>query len=159
MKINNAVSGILVGLFGLAVYIHSGTFPPIGQQQIGPEVFPQMIAVGMMICAILLIIKGVKEKKTTGEGWITLPEWAFEPRLLFGFLLILIALAFYILASEWLGFLITGFVMLMVLFVYFQVKPWIAFVTAVISVFVIHYLFYTVLKVPLPWGILESIAW
>lgn len=158
MKINNAVSGIAVGLFGLAVYIHSGTFPAIGQQ-IGPEVFPQVIAVGMMICAILLVIKGIKEKKDTGEGWVTLPEWAREPRTLFGFLLVLIALAFYILASESLGFLITGFIMLMVLFLYFQVKPWVALVTAIISVFVIHYLFYSVLKVPLPWGVLESIAW
>jgi putative tricarboxylic transport membrane protein len=159
MKINNAVSGIAIGLFGLAVYIQSGSFPTLGQQQIGPEVFPQVIAVGMMICAILLIIKGIKDKKSTGEGWIELPEWAREPRSLFGFLLILIALVFYVLASEWLGFLITGFVMLIVLFLYFQVKPLVALITAVISVFVIHYLFYTVLKVPLPWGILESFAW
>ena len=159
MKINNAVSGIAVGLFGLAVYIQSGTFPSLGQQQIGPEVFPQVIAVGMMICAILLVIKGLKEKKATGERWVELPEWAYEPRTLFGFLLILIALAFYILASEYLGFLITGFIMLMVMFLYFQVKPLVALITAIISVFVIHYLFYTVLKVPLPWGVLESFAW
>jgi putative tricarboxylic transport membrane protein len=159
MKINNAVSGIAVGLFGLAVYIQSGSFPTLGQQQIGPEVFPQVIAVGMMVCALLLIIKGIKEKKATGEDWIELPEWAREPRTLFGFLLVLIALAFYILTSEWLGFLITGFIMLMVMFLYFQVKPLVALITAIISVFVIHYLFYTVLKVPLPWGILESFAW
>jgi putative tricarboxylic transport membrane protein len=159
MKINNAVSGILVGLFGLAVFIHSQSMETMGQQQIGPEVFPEVISVGMMICAILLIIKGVKEKKQTGEGWVELPEWAGEPRTLFGFFLIVIALGFYILASDSLGFLITGFIMLMVLFLYFQAKPWVALVTALISVFVIHYLFYSVLKVPLPWGILESIAW
>lgn len=159
MKINNAVSGIAIGLFGLAVYITSGTFPSLGQQQIGPEVFPQVIAVGMMICGILLIIKGIKEKKTNGGQWIELPAWARQPRTAFGFLLVLISLMFYILASEWLGFLITGFVMLMVMFLYFQVKPWVALITAIISVFVIHYLFYTVLKVPLPWGILEPFAW
>jgi putative tricarboxylic transport membrane protein len=159
MKINDAVTGIATGLFGLAVYIHAGSFPSVGAQQVGPEVFPQVIAVGMILCGLLLIIKGLKARKETGEGWVTLPDWARKPRTAFGFLLIMIALAFYIFASEPLGFLITGFVMLMVLFLYFQVKPLVALITAIISVFVIHYLFYSVLKVPLPWGVLESIAW
>jgi putative tricarboxylic transport membrane protein len=30
---------------------------------------------------------------------------------------------------------------------------------ALIVTFAIHYAFYTLLRVPLPWGVLEGIAW
>lgn len=158
MKINNAVSGGIIGLFALAVYSHASTFPSVGQQ-VGPEVFPQAIAVGMMICAVLLIIKGLKARKNEGEGWVTLPEWVNNKEAVVGFFLVPISLFFYVLASEFLGFHITGFIMLMTLFLVFKVKPWVAVISGLISVFVIHYLFYTVLKVPLPWGLLETVAW
>jgi putative tricarboxylic transport membrane protein len=50
-------------------------------------------------------------------------------------------------------------VFLSALFVAFGVRRiWIAPV-ALVATIVIHFGFYTLLRVPLPWGVLEAIAW
>ena len=39
------------------------------------------------------------------------------------------------------------------------VKPGRAVIIAVVSTLLIHYAFYKLLRVPLPWGVLNGIAW
>ncbi len=48
---------------------------------------------------------------------------------------------------------------LAVLFVAFKVNRRRIVPLAVVVTFSIHYAFYTLLRVPLPWGLLEGIAW
>jgi putative tricarboxylic transport membrane protein len=66
---------------------------------------------------------------------------------------------FYVTVSESLGFLPTAVILLMTLFLVFEVKLQTALVVAVIGSLVIHTLFYKLLKVPLPWGLFKSIVW
>ena len=157
MKINDTLSGILMGAFGAAIYLHAQFFPPMQGQDIGPNLFPQVIAVGLMVCAAMLVFKGVGTLKT--QGWITLPDWLGQGRITLGFVLVPVALAFYVLVSESLGFLPTAGLLLLALFLVFKVRLKTAIVIALLGSLVIHTLFYKLLKVPLPWGILESFAW
>lgn len=157
MKINDTVSGVLVGAFGAVVYVHAQSFPPMLGQNVGPNVFPQLIAAGLMICAAMLIWHGLKTIRN--ETWITLPDWLSNARIAFGFLLIPIVLAFYVTLSERLGFIPTAVILLMALFMTFKVRLRTALVVAIVGSFSIHYLFYSLLKVPLPWGLLDSVAW
>jgi len=65
----------------------------------------------------------------------------------------------YIFAVDRLGFLITGTIYLTVLFVVFGVgRKWVLPI-AVIATLVIHYAFYKLLRVPLPWGLLQGMAY
>lgn len=177
MKINDALSGIVIALFAIAIYVYSGTLTAVGQD-IGPNVFPQVLAAGFMICAVLLVVKGLRSLRkeapahvstisTVGDGdpdeadarWITIPDWVREPRAVLAFCLIPLSLVFYIWVSESLGFIPTAFIMLMVLFLTFRTRLKVALPVALFSALLIHALFYKVLKVPLPWGVLQPVAW
>ena len=58
-----------------------------------------------------------------------------------------------------LGFILVGVIYLAALFwVYGVSRKWILPVAIVVTL-VIHYAFYKLLRVPLPWGILERFAW
>ncbi|MDO9143798.1 tripartite tricarboxylate transporter TctB family protein [Rhodoferax sp.] len=157
MKINDVLSGLLIGSFGAAIYLHARSFPPLPGQNVGPNMFPQLIATGLMICAMFLVFRGVKTLGT--EGWITLPGWLGQGRIALGFLLIPLVLVFYVAVSESLGFLPTAVILLMTLFLVFKVRLRTAIVVAVLGALCIHTLFYKLLKVPLPWGLLKSVAW
>jgi putative tricarboxylic transport membrane protein len=68
-------------------------------------------------------------------------------------------LLFYAVVLHRVGFFLTAFLFLTVLFVSFGVtRKWIV-PLSVVTVFLIHYGFYTLLRVPLPWGVLEGLAW
>ncbi len=66
---------------------------------------------------------------------------------------------FYILVVDRLGFILTGVVYLGTLFAVFGVRPKWILPIAMVATLVIHYAFYKLLKVPLPWGVLQGIAW
>ena len=78
---------------------------------------------------------------------------------MFSFLLIPLSLVFYIGVSEPLGFLPTAFVLLLALFLTFRTRVMVALPVAMASALLIHTIFYKLLKVPLPWGILTPLAW
>ncbi|OWY30358.1 tripartite tricarboxylate transporter TctB family protein [Herbaspirillum robiniae] len=174
MKINDALSGLLVALFAIAIWSYSATLPSMGQD-IGPHVFPQALAGGFMLCAVLLVVRGLRGLRKTRAAhvstiatvgdedqdahWFTVPEWFGSRHAVFAFLLVPASLVFYIWVSEPLGFLPTAFILLMVLFLTFRTRVAMAVPVAVASALGIHYVFYKLLKVPLPWGVLNPIAW
>ena len=66
---------------------------------------------------------------------------------------------FYILAVDRLGFILDRHRLPAALFAVFGVRmAWIVPLALVVTL-VIHYAFYKLLKVPLPWGVLQGIAW
>jgi putative tricarboxylic transport membrane protein len=157
MKINDLLSGILVGASGAAIYLHARSFPPMPGQDVGPNMFPQLIATGMMICAAILVVRGFSTVGT--EGWIALPDWLGWNRITLGFMAVPVVLVGYVALSERLGFIPTAVLLLMALFLVFGVRWRMALVVAIVGSLSIHYAFYKLLKVPLPWGIFSSIAW
>ncbi|EIJ45714.1 hypothetical protein GWL_27420 [Herbaspirillum sp. GW103] len=177
MKINDALSGLLIAFFAVVLWIASARLPAMGQD-IGPNVFPQALAGGLMICAVLLVLRGLRGLRqaravhsahtsriaTTGGDaqdarWFTPPEWIHRGRAVLAFLLVPASLLFYIGVSEPLGFLPTAFVLLLVLFLTFRTRLMVALPVALVSALLIHTIFYKLLKVPLPWGILSPLAW
>jgi putative tricarboxylic transport membrane protein len=157
MKINDVLSGVVIGSLAAAVYLHARSFPPMVGQNVGPNLFPQLIAAGLMICAIFLVIRGAKALRT--EALVEMPEWLGANRAALGFVMIPVVLVFYLAVSERLGFLITAVLLLMALFYVFGVRTRTALIVAIVGSLAIHTMFYKLLKVPLPWGILSPFAW
>jgi putative tricarboxylic transport membrane protein len=161
MKLNDAVWGALLLLFGVAILVHVQSFPRIPGQQVGPALFPGIIAVGLGICGALLVVKGLATRRFGGERalWIALEDWTRSPHHVLAFALTIGVNVFYIFAVDALGFIITGTVYLAILFWVFGVsRKWIVPLAIVVTL-CIHYAFYKLLKVPLPWGLLERFAW
>ena len=91
--------------------------------------------------------------------WIRFEPWVQSPRHVAGFIGVIGSVVFYIVAVDWLGFLLTSLIILTVLFRLFGVALGRSIVIAAIATFVIHFAFYKLLRVPLPWGVLTNYAW
>jgi putative tricarboxylic transport membrane protein len=157
MKIDDAITGLLLGLFSVAVFIAALSFPPIPGQNFGASLFPVWISIGMFICSICLVVQGVRQRRAGYR--MTVPAWLYDKMAIIRFLLIPATLVFYFEVADYLGFFITASIILVVLFRAFGVRWLTSLIVALIGALAIHAMFYGILKVPLPWGVLESLAW
>ena len=161
MKLNDAVWGAVLLLLATAVLVHVQAFGTIPGQKYGPAIFPGLVACGIAICAALLIFNGLKARTEHGvrEPWVTLAPWTRSRRHGLAFALAIGVNVFYILVVDKLGFIPTGIIYLSVLFAAFGVRrAWILPLSILLTL-AIHTAFYKLLKVPLPWGILQRFIW
>jgi putative tricarboxylic transport membrane protein len=123
-------------------------------QKFGPAWFPGLIATGLGICGVLLIATGLRER----APWVSAPEWIRSPRARGGIAALLGGLLVYVLAADSVGFHITG-VVLLALWMRLLGASWrVTVPVAIVATLVIHFSFYKLLRVPLPWGVLERWA-
>lgn len=156
MKLNDAIFGLLLLLLGSAVLFAVRHFPKIPGQPVGPALFPGLIAVGVCVCGVLLVVRGLRPPR---QRWLVWGDWVRSPRHIAALAVLLGSIAFYIAAATRLGFLPTSLLILMAMFTVLKVRPGRALLIAVIATLVIHFAFYKLLRVPLPWGLLTPIAW
>ena len=157
MKINDAVFGLLLLLLGIAILVVVQSYPKIPGQQVGPAIFPGLIAAGLCIGGVLLMLHGWRHR--AAAAWVHFDDWVRSPRHVLACVLVVASPAFYMLASEKLGFLITSSVILAGLMLVLKVAPGRSVLIALIATLVIHTAFYKLLRVPLPWGVLTPYAW
>lgn len=156
MKFHDTLSGLLLVLFGAVVAFHASTFPASSGAGVGPGFFPLLTGVGLVLCGGVLAWSGRKQRDA---AWFELEEWVRRPRMALNAALVIGALIFYAMAVETIGFFATSFAILAALFVAFGVRRrWIAPLAAAVTLG-LHFAFYTLLRVPLPWGWCEGIAW
>jgi len=158
VKFNDALSGTALLALAIAILVNIQGFPMIPGQNIGPGAFPGLLAILLGGCAIALIVRGLREKRAH-ERWITPGPWLRSWPHLRSFLVTIGCLLFYILTSNWLGFLITAMLVLSAMFLTLGVRHRMILPVALIATLVIHTLFYKGLRVPLPWGVLMPFAW
>jgi len=156
MKINDAIFGALFLLFGVIVVVHVQAFPKIPGQQVGPALFPGLIAAGLAACGVLLIVAGIRKRKT--EPWYETADWMRSGRHAIAFFAIVGGIVAYVLLAESVGFLIVAPILLFIWFSVLGVRRGTAIVVAIVATLVIWYAFYKLLRVPLPWGVLTKVA-
>lgn len=157
MKFNDAISGGVLLALAIAILVNVQTFPRIPGQSIGPSAFPGLLAVLLAVCAVILIVNGLRER--AGDAWVTPGEWLRSRRHVGNFLLTVGALLFYILLADKLGFILCGSALLGALFWKLRVRPALILPIALGATLLIHLIFYKGLRVPLPWGLLLPVAW
>ena len=156
MKINDAIFGAIFAVLGIVVLVHVQSFPTIPGQQYGPGLFPGVVAAGFLICGILLIVTGLRNR--AGEAWLAAGEWVRSPRHLFGVTAIVVGIAAYVLLAERVGFLVLAPLLLLLWLRALGVRWTTSIITAIVVSLVIWYAFYKLLRVPLPWGVLTRWA-
>ncbi len=169
MKVSDRVTGLMLVVLGALAYWGGSKLPPVPGQQVGPDVFPMVIGAGLVICGILIMF-GVGRTFEEEEAIITSasgevakadavePDKGFVAGLFGGGWKVLLppaALFFYYFASERLGFWLTATVMVFVLAWSQGAKLKWATILAVVAPMFVHLVFYKLLRVPLPAGILN----
>jgi putative tricarboxylic transport membrane protein len=157
MKLNDAVFGLLLLALGSLVLFTVQAFPKIPGQPVGPALFPGLIAAGLCVAGAILTVRGWRDR--VSEPWLVWDDWARSPRHLVALGVLLGSIVFYIVAAGWLGFLPTAVIILVALFRVLRVPLARSVLIAVIAALAVHFAFYKMLRVPLPWGLLTPYAW
>jgi putative tricarboxylic transport membrane protein len=169
MKVSDRITGLMLVVLGGLAYWGGSLLPPVPGQQVGPDVFPMVIGAGLVICGLLIMIgigRTFEEEEaivTSASGDVVKadelePDRGLVENFVSGGWKVLIppaALFFYYFASEKLGFWLTGTVMIFALAWSQGAKLKWAVALAVIAPMCVHLVFYKLLRVPLPAGILN----
>jgi putative tricarboxylic transport membrane protein len=154
LKLHDSLSGAALIALAAAILWHIQGFPPMPGQKFGPAWFPGLVAAGLGLCGAALVYKGARRS----APWVALPEWMQRSRARAAVIGVLAGLLFYILAAEMLGFHITALA-IVALWVRILGASWrVTILVALLAPLVIHLAFYKLLRVPLPWGLLERWA-
>ncbi len=147
--------GLSIGLFlfgSWALYL-SITMPKTAiRQTVGPEVFPIVLSVCIMLTAVALFLKTVREK-AAGAPRSELPEGVGEDRRTQ--LLALLGIGVYVFAMEPLGYIVSTSLLCIYEAAVFETGHWVRNVVSGVGFSVLVYVaFVNFLSVLLPKGIL-----
>jgi putative tricarboxylic transport membrane protein len=148
MRVNDAVIGLIAILVGIGVFWHVQTFPSQGGHP-GPALFPGILAVLMIGAGIALIVKGLRAK----QPWFQVPP-ELDSRGVGNIVAALAGVAFYIIASETLGFLVTASCIMFCLMLLLKARAVQALPVALCMAVFLYALFNKGLLVPLPRGLI-----
>jgi putative tricarboxylic transport membrane protein len=141
--------GIALALLGLAVLWSAQAFPNVPGQKLGAGFLPMIVGAGLVLCAIGLIVRSLRQGTTTVQAVVPRNEH-------FGSALVIIATVVgYLLLAERLGFLIVAPLCLVAIFRALRVGWTPSLWWAIGGTVVVHLAFYKLLRVPLPWGVLR----
>jgi putative tricarboxylic transport membrane protein len=159
VKLNDAVWGALVLLLGITILVAIRNFPTIPGQQYGPALFPGVVGVAFIVCGAALVYKHLAAPSQARAPWVAWDDWVHSPRHVVAFAVVVAVNVLYIAVVDRVGFVLTAIAYLGALFAVFRVRARWVVPLAVAVTLIIHYAFYKLLRVPLPWGLLQGVAW
>lgn len=162
MLLSDRLTGVAVAGLGAAAAIAGSRLPPVPGQDVGPSAFPMVIGTLLVICGVLIALgigrsfeedaEAAVEKSEEAHGAVHVapptPFQATKALLPPGLLI------FYVIASERLGFVPTTFIMIVAMVLAFGGKMRLALGLGIIGPVLVHLVFYKLLRVPLPAGLL-----
>jgi putative tricarboxylic transport membrane protein len=150
MRLHDLLLGLVILISAVIIYSVAVTFPDQNDGKPGAWLFPGALSILFGLCGIGLMIKGALHFKER-------PLVTLIPGLtLQGFFKILAVCAFiifYIECSEYLGFIITMFIVMFLMLMMLGNKLWVALVSAPLATVAIYLIFAKVLLVPLAEGL------
>lgn len=157
MKFSDVALGAFLACFAIAMMAWASTFPRPQGSAFGPALFPLVIG-GLMACAgVTLTVQGLRAGAT--RPLVALDPWMRQARPILNVALVLGLPALYIVASDRIGFIPLAALLLFALTWQLGGRLLPAIVSAVLVPVAIHAFFVKLLLVPLPWGLLASVAW
>ncbi len=148
MRLHDTLLGALLLALAAALFVYALTFPDMPGQRYGPALFPQLIALGIMACGLLIAVRGWR----SGRPWLALSEPLQHLPGWLSLLAMPTAIGFYLLAAERLGFLPTAATLVAALCAWLGMRLWAALLTGVLTALVMQWFFGSLMRVPLPRG-------
>ena len=133
---------------GVVIAATARGFPVIGGMPYGPGLFPTIVAVGLILSGVGIAAEAWGGAVADGEPLRPIPLLTVVA-IVAGFALLLAPLGFHVAATLALLAAVRlfggGWVM--------------AAIFAPLAAILLHAVFYSVMRVPLPWGVLLPVAW
>jgi putative tricarboxylic transport membrane protein len=139
--------GLGLTLLALVVLFTARAFPDVPGQKLGAGFLPMLVGAGLLLCGLALVARS--RRAPAGSGAARGVEQVLPA------LVVMAAVAAYITLAERLGFLIVAPLVLLAVFKALRVGWRAALLWAVGGTLVVHVVFYKLLRVPLPWGVLR----
>lgn len=162
MHLSDRTTGIfLIGLGALAAYGGS-KLPPVPGQQVGPNVFPMLVGLGLCLCGTFIALgigRHFEEEAAADlaahsdratDAAPAMPWWLAGLKALLPPALLI----FYMLAADRLGFLLTAALIVLIAARALGARWILAVPISLAGPAVVHLAFAKLLRVPLPPGIL-----
>jgi len=148
------VAGLALILFSLWVIWEAQEFASAAKRfrGISPALFPTMLAVGIILLACVMILRGLRK----GRDW----QFIFDIHHQNSFIALglVVGTALYGLAIEFLGFLLATTLYALIFIVWMKgAKPLRALIISCVAVGAIYFVFHTMMFVPFPKGEIFSL--
>ena len=152
MRLHDTLLGALLVALAAVFFGYTFTFPDMPGQKVGPALFPRLIALGIAACGIVIAVRGVRSGARAGARWVSFSSELQQLRGWLAWLAMPLAVVFYWLVSERLGFLPTAAIVVAALCAWLGVRLWVALLTGVVAAFAVQWFFGSLMRVPLPRG-------
>jgi putative tricarboxylic transport membrane protein len=152
MMLSDRVTGATLMALGAAAALAGSRLPAVPGQDVGPAVFPMVVGIGLVICGAMIAFgighafEAPEEEEGPPRPWWYGLRALIPPGLL----------GFYVLAADPLGFLVTAAIMVAVAALALGASWRLALPLALLAPFAVHAVFYKLLRVPLPEGLLAA---
>lgn len=154
MKRDLPAAGVVTTL-GIVFLVAAWHLPPTPGQAYGAGFLPSLVATLMTMAGIALAVRALRRMSrfpTEPAIPATRPDWL-------GALLVVAVLVAYVVLVERLGFHLTAAASVAALVWAFTRRPWFALAFGGTAAVLVHLAFYGLFRVPLPWGLLQPLAW
>jgi putative tricarboxylic transport membrane protein len=160
MRLHPTLLGLVFMALAAAYFGYTFTFPALPGQDVGPALFPRVVAVGIFVCGLVITLRGWRDRSSStmapsrpGQPLVAVDDSLRAPRARWSFVLMVAAIVFYLVAAPRLGFLPVAAVIVAVLAWWFGSRVWVATLAGVTAALVVQWFFGTVMRIPLPRGL------
>ena len=143
--------GAALALLGLAVMWSSRAFPAVPGQKVGAGFLPLIVGVGLLLCGAALVLRSRRDAAYAHEA----DDAARKPEHYGSSVVIVGAVVAYLALADRVGFLLLAPLCLAAMFIALRVRWLPAVAWAIGGTLLVHFAFYKLLRVPLPWGVLR----
>lgn len=142
-------AGVALAALGATVVWTARTFPAVPGQKVGAGFLPTLVGIGLVVCGALLALRRPRSAVAAGAA-APLPPARYAAALI-----VLASLLGYVLLADRLGFMIVAPLMVLACCLAFGTGWRAALLWSIGGSAVVHFAFYKLLRVPLPWGVLR----
>ena len=145
--------GLALALLAAAVLWSAQSFPAVPGQKLGAGFLPLLVGAGLLVCGLGLVLRSWRG---TAYADAVLAETSTGRDIASALLIVVVVIAYIALADR-LGFLLTAPLCLLAVFRVLRVAWLPALGCALAGSLLVHLVFYKLLRVPLPWGLLSPL--
>lgn len=160
MRLSDKITGSFLIVLGALAAYGGSRLPPVPGQQVGPNVFPLIIGLSLIACGAMIALgigRKFEEEAEAELAAIEGPQATSESKgPLFGLRVLLppALLIFYVVGVEKLGFIPTAAIITFITSLALGARLRLAIPVAIFAPIGAHLVFYKLLRVPLPAGLL-----
>ncbi len=154
MKKSDLIGGGIFLALGLFIFLFTFGFPTLDKGHPGPALFPRILAVLFIVFGGIVFLRGWRGEKG-GETSDAQEEDGLASPNYFNPVFVLILIVAYMALSNWLGFLITSFLVMSLMMIRLRVPYLRGLIISVCLTLFVNLMFAKILRVPLPPGFLS----